>query len=179
MKLAVTDHAVSRYRERVQGAAELEDESIREVVRSKITQALADGSVRPHPTEKDRRIVPFKAGESHLFFSIGPNKTSHPGELAVIGVLYDRELGGQGQMTIPLIEKAPLLKDVRIEPPRPAKYVVLFYYGRSDHEFILVKDDQELNQVLSTRRPDPNGVFIYEHQDVEIQTKYVVQKKVP
>jgi hypothetical protein len=179
MKIAVTDHAVSRFRDRVQGAENLEDESVREAIREKVVQGHKEGLVRDHPTERERRIIPFKAGASMLYLSVGPNKTSYPADIAVIGVLYDKELGGKVDLGVTLEQAIPALKNIQVAPPKPPKYIVLIGPQPDTVEQYPVKDDEELEALLARRRPSPEEVYVYEHQPVEIRAQYVVQRKPP
>ena len=120
MKTAVTNHAVDRYRDRVDGAKGFDRESIRESIREIVADGFKAKVVRDHPTERDRRVIPFKSGESILFLSIGPNNTTFEADLAVISVLFEHELtegrkGGFGTLE----EVAPQLKDMRVEEKWP------------------------------------------------------------
>jgi hypothetical protein len=186
MKIAVTDHAVDRYRERVQGAENLEDESVRDVIREKVQQGFKEGLVRPHPTEVERRVIPFKAGPSVLYFAVGPNKTSFPADWAVISVLYDKEVGGKKEIDVTVGDVAPSLKGFKIDPPKPPRYLIVI--GPSPHigdvtqtiiEQYQVKDEQELEALLDRRRPTLDEVFVYEYRPLEIKTRYIVEKKLP
>lgn len=117
MKTAVTNHAVDRYRDRVDGAKGFDRESIRDSIREIVEEGFREKAVRDHPTEEDRRIIPFKSGESILFLSIGPNNTTFDADIAVISVLFEHELtegqkGGFGTME----DVSPVLKEMKIGP---------------------------------------------------------------
>jgi hypothetical protein len=99
MKIAVTNHAVDRYRDRVEGAQGFHKESVREAIRLIVEEGYEKGIVRDHPLLSRRRVVPFKSGDSILFLSIGPNTTDYEAELAVIGVLYEKELS-EGRISL-------------------------------------------------------------------------------
>lgn len=115
MRTAVTNHAVDRYKDRVDGAKGFNRESIRERIREIVEEGFREKAVRDHPTERDRRIIPFKSGESILFLSIGPNTTTFEADLAVISVLFERELTGGRQGGFGSIEDvAPHLKDLKV-----------------------------------------------------------------
>lgn len=92
--IAVTNHAVDRYRERVDGAKVLDKESARSIIRKLVEEGFTTGSVSENPHYRGRMMVPFVSGKSVLYLSIGDNNTSHDGELAVIGVLYEHETTG-------------------------------------------------------------------------------------
>jgi hypothetical protein len=93
MIVAVTNHAVDRFLERVEGAKGFERESVRIRIREIVELGFSEGAVRPHPYEEDRRIVPFKSGDSILYLSIGPNTTNYrDAEVAVISVLFEHEI---------------------------------------------------------------------------------------
>lgn len=156
MKIAVTNHAVDRYRERVPGAADLEDESVRDVIRDRIEAAFRAGMVKDHPTEAQRRIIPFKAGDSMLYFSIGPNTTKILADFAVIGVLYEKELGRVG-MGVTLETVAPGLRKMTPAAPAPPEYIV-----RIGIESYDARDDDELQKLLRRRNPNPRDVLLYE-----------------
>lgn len=178
MKIAVTNHAVVRYKERVQGAEDMEDETVRDVVREKILAGFKDGLVRDHPTEKERRIIPFKAGQDILYFSVGPNKSATiAADLAVIGVLYDKELGGKVSTGVTLEDVAPSIKSLAIQPRRPPQFVVQIGEGVESVEVYKAEDLTELQSLLQRRQPDPEQVLIYELSDLEVSTKYIVERK--
>lgn len=176
MRIAVTTHAVIRYKERVPGADCMEDETVRDIIREKVDLGFKDGLVRDHPTERDRRIIPFKAGQSILYFSIGPNKSvTIQADLAVIGVLYDKDLG-KVEMGPTLGDALPELKDIQVESKGHPRFIVQI--GSADSvESYRVQDGEELKALLLRRRPNPGDVLLYEFQDVEISAEYVVQKK--
>lgn len=93
MRVAVTEHAVDRYIDRVEGSKGFMRESIREIIRSIVEDGFKEHAVLPHPQESERRIIPFKSGESVLFLSLGPNTTSFKdAEVAVISVLFEHEV---------------------------------------------------------------------------------------
>lgn len=178
MKIAVTNHAVIRYKERVPGADVLEDESVRDVVREKIENGFTEGLVRYHPTVRERRIIPFKAGEQMLYFSIGPNKASSTyfAHLAVIGVLYDRELSdGKVGMGVTIEDANAELRDLIIAQQGPPQFIL--QVGNSDSiEVYRAKETQELKALLLRRRPDVGQVLVYELSDIEILSDYSVRR---
>ena len=93
MRVAVTDHAVDRFIDRVAGAKGFMRESVRQIIRKLVEDGFTEQQVRPHPLDKSRRVIPFKSGESILFLSLGPNTTSFKdAEVAVISVLFEHEV---------------------------------------------------------------------------------------
>jgi hypothetical protein len=159
MRIAVTDHAVTRYKERVPGADVLEDETVRSIVREKVEEGFRDGLVRDHPTHHDRRIIPFKAGQSILYFSLGPNKsTTIRADLAVIGVLFEKELGKQ-DLGVTLGDVQPL--DIVIPKKRPPRFMVQVG-AKEAEELYRIEDEKGLEELFERRRPEPDSVLVYE-----------------
>ena len=91
MKVAVTNHAVDRYRKLVAGASGFYRESIREQIRLIVENGFTEGVLQEHPTEKERNVVPFRSGDTILFLSIGPNTTNVKADISVISVLTNAE----------------------------------------------------------------------------------------
>lgn len=89
--IAITNHAVERFRERVDGAKNLSKESIRNMIDRIYGLGLAHGAVFKHPSFTNRRMVPFMSGKSTLYLSIGLNDTKFNADLAIIGVLFESE----------------------------------------------------------------------------------------
>ena len=160
MRTAVTNHAVDRYRDRVDGAKGFERESIRDRIRELVEEGFKENAVRDHPTEQDRRIIPFKSGESILFLSIGPNTTTFDADLAVISVLFERELtegrkGGFGTLE----EVAPQLKELKVE--NRWALLVVFVGGPDSIEYYKFSSREELHQWAQQRKP--KSIAVYEH----------------
>jgi hypothetical protein len=158
MRTAVTNHAVDRYRDRVDGANGFERESIRERIREIVEEGFKENAVRDHPTERDRRIIPFKSGESILFLSIGPNTTTFEADLAVISVLYERELtdgrkGGLGTLD----EVAPQLKEMKVE----AKWddIIVFVGEPGSIEWYSFASREELQAWTDVRKPERFSIY--------------------
>lgn len=172
MKIAVTSHAVDRYRERVEGAKGFNDESLREIIRDIVRKGFDMGMVRPHTTEKSRRIIPFQSGDSVLYLSIGNNTTNYPADLAVIGVLYEKEVTpGKVTMGVTLGDVLPELKNAkrRIEVGeegnnRGTTPRFLLFIGPVDKTIDQYRaaNVQELRRILHTRKPKPEEVSIYQ-----------------
>lgn len=158
MRTAVTNHAVDRYRDRVDGAKGFERESIRDRIREIVEEGFKEKAVRDHPTEQDRRIIPFKSGESILFLSVGPNTTSFEAELAVISVLYEHELtegrkGGFGTLE----EVAPQLKVLKIDAKYPS--LVVFVGDPGTVEWYPFNSQQEIQEWSKTRKPGFMAIY--------------------
>ena len=99
MQIAITNHAVERYRQRVPNAAKLDDDAIRRVIRELVDEASVGGSIQKHPGYPDRRMVVFHMGPEKFYLALGPNESDRelfPGEWAVIGLLFSREVGQRG-----------------------------------------------------------------------------------
>jgi hypothetical protein len=160
MKTAVTNHAVDRYRDRVDGAKGFDRESIRESIREIVADGFKAKVVRDHPTERDRRVIPFKSGESILFLSIGPNNTTFEADIAVISVLFEHELtegrkGGFGTLE----EVAPQLKNMRVEEKWPP---LIVFVGEPDSiESYKFFSREELHAWAQRRKPEK--IAVYEH----------------
>lgn len=160
MRAAVTNHAVDRYRDRVGGAKGFNRESIRERIREIVEEGFRENAVRDHPTEKDRRIIPFKSGESILYLSIGHNNTTFEADLAVISVLYERELTGGVKGGFGTLEEvAPQLKEMKIEERWPSIIVLV---GEPDSiEWYKFSSREELQTWAQQRKPE--RIAVYEH----------------
>lgn len=154
MRIAVTNHAVDRYRERVPWAEGLMDESVRDIIRDRVSEGFENMMVREHPTVPDRRIIPFKAGSSILYFSLGPNTTRVAADVAVIGVLYEKELG-RTDLGITLGQALPELTTIEVRRHAPD------YLVRIGLESYEVYDDLELKDLLQRRQPNPRDVRLY------------------
>lgn len=160
MKIAVTNHAVDRYLERVEGAKGFERESIRQVIRDLVAKGFAEGAVQDHPYDEVRRIVPFQSGKSVLYLSLGPNMTNYAADVAVIGVLFERELtGGKKELGVRLGDVAPALSKKQPKEPAPkflvfiGKWPTIEYYGKD-----ALKD---IDALITERGVDRSLVRIY------------------
>lgn len=158
MRTAVTNHAVDRYRDRVDGAKGFNRESIRERIREIVEEGFRENAVRDHPTERNRRIIPFKSGESILFLSIGPNTTTFEADLAVISVLFERELTGGRQGGFGSIEDvAPHLKNLKIEDKWAS--LVVFVGSPDSIEYYRFSSREELHAWATKRNPPSIAVY--------------------
>jgi hypothetical protein len=160
MKIAVTNHAVERYLERVEGAKGFEREPVRQIIRDLVDRGFAEGAVRDHPYDPARRIVPFKSGKSIMYLSIGPNLTNYEADVAVIGVLFERELtGGKQSLGVQLGDVAPALASMTVREPAPkfvvfiGKWPTIEYYGKDTLK--------EIDDLVSERGVERNLVRIY------------------
>ncbi len=159
-KVAVTTHAVERFRQRVQGAQGFEDESIRSIVRGLVESGFAEGLVRPHPYEKERRIIPFQSGKSVLYLSVGPNTTFFQADLAVISVLYERDLSpGKVELGVFLGDVSPVLQEAKAVEPAPEFLLVMLLQGWT--ETYPAKDKKALDELIERRRPEKGSYLIY------------------
>ena len=104
-----------------------------------------------------------------LFFSIGPNTSETVvADLAVIGVLYDKELGGGKRSTgVTLGDVAPALKDVPKSKKSPPRFIVQIDHGGEDTiETYKLKEQKDVEELLERRKPDPEQVLVYELSDL-------------
>lgn len=179
MKIAVTNHAVERYRLRVPSAAKLDDEAIRQVIREMIRTAFDNKTVRDHPGYPERRMVTFSVGQEKLYIALGPNETDYPGDWAVLGVLYDREVGQKNIGTtigdvIPDELKKKLTETTLTS--KKSRYLVRVGGGGSK-EIYDVGDGEDLKKLLARRQPNPDDVEVFERRDMVIRTEYVIEPK--
>jgi hypothetical protein len=166
MKIAVTYHALERYRARVEGAAGFSDESLRSIIRDLVIWGFELGAVRPHPTEKDRRIIPFKSGETVLYLSIGKNTTTFRADLAVIGVVFEKEVTqGKVGMGVTLQDVAPVLKNFIAANPGPPRFAVFIGSEEGSIEHYRVRTSEELKAIIFTRQPGAGELAIYQLLD--------------
>ena len=177
MKIAVTNHAVARYQQRVPSAEKLDVESVRTIIREMIESAFRDGTVRDHPGDyPDRRMIPFTVGDDELYLALGPNETGFPGDWAVIGVLYDRELGKRstGATIGDRLSKDQKTKlESTIKEAGKVKYLVRIGDSKEVYE---AKNDEDLQELLDRRRPNPEVVEIFERKEYSVKVSYVLEK---
>lgn len=151
-RVAVTNHAVDRYQERVDGAKDFDKESVRSIIRDLVAQGFESGTVLPHPTEAERRIIPFKSGASVLYLSIGPNTTTFEAEFAVIGVLFEKEV------TMGKIEMGITLEDVasealsKVKPTKRSPPAWIVFVGEGDVEMYEARTLEEVLDLLADRK---------------------------
>lgn len=161
MKIAVTNHAVDRYRERVDGAAGFQKESIRSEIRHIVAEGYAQGLVREHPLDPDRRIIPFRSGDSVLFLSIGPNTTDYEADIAVIGVLYEKEVSaGRVGLGVQLGDIYPELQNAKVATDSP-KFLLFIGPVKKTVDRYYANSVEELRNTLDHRKPPPHRTTIY------------------
>jgi hypothetical protein len=175
MEVAVTNHAVDRYQKRVRGTEKIERETLREMIRELVSRSFESGLVVEHPGHPERRMVPFEAGGEKLVLALGPNTTTFPGRWAVIGVLYEREVGktSTGAVIGDVVSeelKQRLAEEVtRTGPSRP-RFLVRIPSTKETYE---AADYNGLFDLLHRRRPDPSDVEVYERVvDEEMRQLY-------
>jgi hypothetical protein len=149
--------------ERAKGVKGFERESVRAIIRQIVLDGFAERAVRRHPTEQDRRIIPFKSGDLILYLSLGPNTTTYPADVAVIGVLYAHELIRPGAKTIDVAlgDVAPQLRFVTVRESRP-KYVVFIGRNKDSIEYYLEDSEWAVEELLKKVKPPKGEVAIYE-----------------
>lgn len=183
MNIAITNHAVERYRERVPGSQKLSDDAIRMLIRDIVEPAFDNGLVQDHPGYPERRLVWFTVGKDSLCFALGPNDTKYPGEWAVIGTLHDRETGKTGSgATIGDVVPESVKQAVAEAAGKPQKPRYLLRIRRSPKEageVYDVKDDEELGDLLNRRRPDPDQVEVFERKAFTIRQIYTIERPKP
>lgn len=161
MRIAVTKHAIDRFRERVEGAEGFQDESVRRQIRKIVEDGLRFGVVKDHPLVSNRRVVPFKSGKTVLFLSIGPNTTDYKADTAVIGVLFENEVSeGKVGLGIRLGDLFPALRDMKVPEKKP-RFIMYVGPVESTVERYLVQDEKELRSILATRTPKHDEVSLY------------------
>lgn len=163
MQLAITNHAVERFKERVGSADILTDDAVRSVIKMRVEAAFLDGTVMDHPGFPERRLIPFQVGQDTLVLALGPNDTKFPGEWAVIGVLHSREVGRKSSGatlgdTISSSMREQLLQKVL---PQKSKFLVRISGGPEMYD---VKDEEDLDALLARRKPKPEDVEIFERK---------------
>lgn len=180
MQVAVTNHAVERYKQRVPKADKLDNEAIRQVIRERVDEAFDQGTVRPHPgNHPDRRMIAFTVGQENVYLALGPNITDVPGEWAVIGLLFDREVGQKGiGSTIGDIVPEELKQKLAevAATPRTVKYLVRIG-GTGSKEVYEASDNDALKNLLARRQPKPDEVEIFERRDLVVRTEYVIEPR--
>lgn len=163
MKIAVTSHAVSRYKERVEGAKEFETESVRNIIRDLVSKGFSEGAIAPHPYEPDRRIIPFKSGDSILYLSIGPNNTTFDADIAVIGVLFEHDVTqGKIGVGVTIGDTAPNLKDMQDVISKPTNQFMVFIGSDESIEMYKVKDLRSMKTFMEWRKPERKNTYVYE-----------------
>jgi hypothetical protein len=178
MRIAVTNHAVERYQERVPGASKLNAEAVRNIIRSLYVEAVENNTTREHPGYPDRAMVPFSAGREQMFLAVGPNKTKFPGDIAVLGVLYDREVGRSGVASIgDHLSEETKQKLAQFQVIKRTKFLIRINRStRTPKEVYDALDEEELECVLKNRAPDLNEVEIFQRVDLKIQPDYTLKK---
>lgn len=158
MKIAVTNHAVQRFQERVEGVSSFDDESIRKIIRTLVELGFEEEVVRPHPRHFDRRIIPFSSGPSILYLSLGPNLTTFEGEFSVIGVLFERELSdGKVGLDVTVGDTNPILATIA-PAQRVSRFVVTVGAGKSIERYD-IGGVRELKKFLERRVAGPVNVY--------------------
>jgi hypothetical protein len=163
MLLAITNHAVERFKERVVSADILTDDAVRAVIKMRIEAAFLDGAVMDHPGFPERRLVPFQAGKDDLVLALGPNDTKFPGEWAVIGVLHSREVGRRSSGATLGDTVSSELREKLKQKVLQQKTKFLVRIGGSTETYD-VKDEAELEGLLDRRNPSPDDVEIFERK---------------
>lgn len=161
MRIAVTDHAVERFMERVEGAKGFYRESVRQQVRKIVADGFREGVVRPHPFEHGRRIIPFQSGDSVLYLSLAPNDTKFKADVAVIGVLFWSEVSpGQSGIKVTLGDLFPNIGE-KIARVRPPQYIIRIGLEENSIEEYRLKDETALRELVLRRKPRYDEVALY------------------
>lgn len=173
--VTVTQHAVQRYAKRAPDADHIDTESLRSLMKKMAEEAIVEGRMLPHPTDKERRIIPFKVGDENLHFILGPNLTTHHGDWALIGVIYDKEQGGKqgvgavvGDLFSEETRKA-LSEKVAATPKKKARFLVRIASTKETYEAV---DLPDLIDLLTRRQPNPDDVEVFERCVVDIRREY-------
>lgn len=179
MQIAVTNHAVERYQQRIPSAAKLDRESVRALIRERVEDAFEQKQVQDHPGFPERRMIPFQVGQEKMTLALGPNDTSFPGDWAVIGVLFDRETGQKGIGTtigdaVSNSVKAELTEMVKVPPKM--RYLIRIG-GNASKEIYEALDGEAMRNLLARRQPRPEDVEVFERRDFVIRQEYIVEPK--
>lgn len=160
--VAITKHAVDRFMERVEGAEGFCEKSIRDQIHRIVAEGYCLGVVRDHPLVTNRRVIPFKSGDTVLFLSIGPNTTDFDAEVAVIGVLYEKEMT-EGRVGLG-VKLGDLFPDLHANVTTTNKPRFLLFIGPvgTTIERYYIKDEIELRDVIRNRAAKPGEVSLYE-----------------
>jgi hypothetical protein len=176
MQVAVTNHAVERYQQRVASAEKLDEDSIRTVIRGMVESAFNNGSIQDFPGNSKQRLIPFSVGPDRLNIALGPNRTDYPGQWAVISILYDREIGkgGTGVTLGDTLSDEKKLELASQTKAKKARYLVRIG-GPTSKEIYEASDGGDLKDLLSRRQPKPDEVEVFERRDFAIRTEYVIE----
>lgn len=161
MKIAVTNHAVDRYMERVDGAKGFARESVRSIIRKLVEDGFQEGAVRDHPFDTARRIVPFASGATILYLSIGPNITTYEADLAVIGVLFEKEVTNGKQWLGAKVGDLELPADLGERTKETAPKYTVFIGSEPTIEFYRRNTLPEIDELVEKRGADRSQVRIY------------------
>lgn len=159
MNIAVTNHAVDRYLDRVEGAKGFARESVRTVIRKLVEDGFSESAVRDHPYDPVRRIVPFQSGKQVLYLSIGPNITNYEADLAVIGVLFEKEVTGGQRLGATLRDITHL--DIKVPVKETAPKYTVFIGVEPSIEFYRRDTLAEIDELVEGRGIDRSLIRIY------------------
>lgn len=157
MNLAITEHAVSRYTERVRGAQGVDKEEIRDAIRHHIEVADAKGLIKDHPTSPDQKLAPFNVNGEVFYACIAPNTTNYPGDKAVVSVIQSREHP----------EIRPLALGGYSDTKAEYKFIVQV---RETGEVYPATDDVAVLDILKLKSLKPEQVQLYEKHKFRLKT---------
>lgn len=163
MKIAVTAHAVKRFLERAEGILGFDEDSVRAMIRRLVSDGYEYAAIRDHPIYKGRRIIPFKSGKNILYLSIGKNTTQFPGDIAVIGVLYERDVTG-GRVGVGAVLGDKVL-DIKLQEPSKHPLFRVFIGEEDTIESYQLEKEEEVENLLEKRQADPSVVAVYKLWD--------------
>lgn len=187
-EIAVTNHAVERYHERVQGSEALTSDTTRALIQSLVSDCLDRGDEMDHPGEPGKKLVPFNVGNQLLFIAIGPNQTTYPGQWAAVTVLFDRDLiPGETPMTT-IGELNPQMKEIKLKPvdrpreapspspPPPTQPTTgnFQFVVRIRNELHPVQTRAQILELLKKKQPGTGEVQIFEAGKFKVVLTYEV-----
>lgn len=180
MKLAITDHAVDRFIERVRGAEKMKREEVRDRIRLLIMAAGQSGEAHKSATDPDQRLIPFKDSEGNeLSICIGKNTTGFPGDVAVISILTGKpkEIPSRPfvePLAVKLGDKFPQLKELVSKPtPEPASqthWSKFIMHLKETPGLFYLKSEEELIEMLTKLKLKPEQVSLYRLQEFKLKT---------
>lgn len=184
MKLAITDHAVDRFIERVRGAEKMKREEVRDRIRLLIMAAGQSMEAHKSATDPNQRLVPFKDSEGNeLSICIGKNTTGFPGDIAVISILTGKQKEIPSRpfvepLAVKLGDKFPQLKELISKPVPPPvvtkppveSYKFIMWTKPPKEDVFYIADEKELIEMLTKHKLKPEQVTLFRLQEFKLKT---------
>ncbi len=185
MKLAITDHAVDRFIERVRGAERLSRESARDRIRLIVADAVRRDELRQHTADPDQKLCPFLDSEGNVLeICIGRNTTGFPGDFAVISILVGKQKTTPSRpfvepLAVKLGDKFPQLKELISQPAAPVvvkkpppveSYKFIMWSKPPKEDVFYIADEKELIETLTKHKLKPEQVTLFRLQEFKLKT---------